>query len=273
MPRRAPRPARRRVRHGERGERGASNAAIPAAAPTNDGSPSSGPAAGRLRRPPPRSGRTGRSPPRRSGGPRRPRGPTSSAYAARTTKVPTTRASLSWVPKAVIATFFTGSGVRLMAALPTATTGDEAGPTNAATTSATPSPTAAASRPGQGARGCAAVRWSRPAFARRPRPVHRAAAAGGHARSPPGIWDAGGVPTPAQRAAGAPRPPPMPTQVRVAVMAMGVLAALLLLNAGAHLVRPRRSWPRRCSTRAPTCPAPTRNASCSCGCSPTSSSG
>ena len=40
------------------------------------------------------------------------------------------------------------------------------------------------------------------------------------------------MPTPAKRADGAPDTAPMPRQVRVAVVTMGVLAALLLLNAG-----------------------------------------
>ena len=65
--------------------------------------------------------------------------------------MPAIRACLSCVPKCAIANSLTGTGVRLIAASPTATTGAPDGPPEmgraAAVSSATPSATAPASRP------------------------------------------------------------------------------------------------------------------------------
>ena len=73
--------------------------------------------------------------------------PMTAANPASSTRIPVIRASLSCVPKCVIANSLTGTGVRLMAASPTATTGAPRAPVTAAVSSATPSATAPASRP------------------------------------------------------------------------------------------------------------------------------
>src|SRR5271169_5618630 len=61
--------------------------------------------------------------------------------------MPVTRAALSCDPKCAIANSLTGTGVRLIAVSPTATTGAPFGPVTAAVSSATPSATAPVSRP------------------------------------------------------------------------------------------------------------------------------
>jgi hypothetical protein len=73
--------------------------------------------------------------------------PVTAANAASSARMPTIRACLSCVPKCAIANSLTGTGVRLIAAPPTATTGAPSGPVAAAVSSATPSATAPASRP------------------------------------------------------------------------------------------------------------------------------
>ena len=73
--------------------------------------------------------------------------PIPAAKATSRTTMPVTRASLSCVPKCAIANSLTGTGVRLIAVWPTATTGAPFGPVTAAVSSAIPSATAPVSRP------------------------------------------------------------------------------------------------------------------------------
>src|SRR5687767_14079491 len=157
------------------------------------------------------------------------------------TSVPATSTILSFSPKFRIANSLTGSGVRVMTASPTAMTGEEAGPTRAAVSSANPSATAAASRParapsalrsprrpGAGTEGCAVLvmpglrepdgirmHCARHFFRRRRSQVLT------------GVCEADRVTGPAPDGA----PPPMPTSARVAVILTGALAAMLLLYA------------------------------------------
>ena len=85
--------------------------------------------------------------------------PTTAAYRASTTRMPPSSTVLSAVPNAEMAKFLTGSGVRSMAAWPTASTGELAGAVSPATSCAAPIATAAASTPAtapgraRGARG------------------------------------------------------------------------------------------------------------------------
>ena len=73
--------------------------------------------------------------------------PTIAAKIASTARMPLTSTSLSCEPKAEIAKFFTGGGVRPIEASPTATTGEASGATIPATSWPMPSATAAASSP------------------------------------------------------------------------------------------------------------------------------
>src|SRR5947209_2632725 len=73
--------------------------------------------------------------------------PITAANPASRTRIPAIRASLSCVPKCVIANSLTGTGVRLIVVSPTATTGAPRAPVAAAVSSDTPSATAPASRP------------------------------------------------------------------------------------------------------------------------------
>ena len=73
--------------------------------------------------------------------------PTIAANTASTARMPVTRTSLSFEPKAEIAKFFTGGGVRSIEASPTATTGEPSGATIPAMSWPTPIATAAASSP------------------------------------------------------------------------------------------------------------------------------
>ena len=73
--------------------------------------------------------------------------PISAAKAASSTRIPVTSAALSCEPKCAIANSLTGTGVRLIALSPTATTGAPRGPVTAAVSSATPSATPPVSRP------------------------------------------------------------------------------------------------------------------------------
>ena len=85
--------------------------------------------------------------------------PTTAAYRASTTRMPPSSTVLSAVPNAEMAKSLTGSGVRSMAAWPTASTGELAGAVSPATSCAAPIATAAASTPAtapgraRGARG------------------------------------------------------------------------------------------------------------------------
>src|SRR6516162_9204071 len=73
--------------------------------------------------------------------------PTIAANTASAARIPVTRTTLSLAPKAEIAKFFTGGGVRSIEASPTATTGELSGATTPATSCPTPTATAAASNP------------------------------------------------------------------------------------------------------------------------------
>src|ERR1700733_2274546 len=73
--------------------------------------------------------------------------PTTAANATSTIRIPPTRTCLSWLPARAITKSLTGTGVRLMATWPTATTGPPSGPISPATSWATPSAAAAASSP------------------------------------------------------------------------------------------------------------------------------
>jgi hypothetical protein len=73
--------------------------------------------------------------------------PIAAANTASKTRIPVTSAVLSLDPNVEIAKFFSGGGVRSMAALPTATTGEPCGPMIPATSWPTPSATAAVIRP------------------------------------------------------------------------------------------------------------------------------
>jgi hypothetical protein len=73
--------------------------------------------------------------------------PAAIAATTSTASTPVSSASLSWAPKCAIANSLTGTGVRLMATSPTATTGLPSGPLTPAVSWATPSATAPASNP------------------------------------------------------------------------------------------------------------------------------
>src|ERR1035438_3030557 len=123
------------------------SASAPAATPTRVGTTSTGRATGRER-----TAATPMAP--NTASPRRPNTrlriamiPGTAANTASTTTMPLSRTSLSSRPKCWIAKSLTGTGVRSMAALPTAITGTPPGPVMPATSWAAPRAIAAASSP------------------------------------------------------------------------------------------------------------------------------
>ena len=228
-----------------------------------------------------------------------------------TTSVPATSTILSFSPKFRIANSLTGSGVRVMTASPTAMTGEDAGPTSAAVSSANPEgdrggqqagqraqrvpqPAAPASRTGSARRRSGRLQRAGHALpsTRRPRSgfvVYDISSAASGAAAVPRICEAGRVsdslPAAEGPAPGEAHAPPMPTSARVAVVMMGLLAAMLLLYAaitwlgrdglaeavgrarpdlsagrgGALRARQRRSLPRSSDSRSPSPPGSSRS--------------
>ena len=117
------------------------------AAPTSVGTMSAGAAAGRRIAAATPTAANAASPASPKASRRSASRPITAANPASMTRIPAIRASLSCVPKCVIANSLTGVGVRLIAVSPTATTGAPRAPVTAAVSSDTPSATAPASRP------------------------------------------------------------------------------------------------------------------------------